>query len=314
MFAQSPQIPLLTVVGVVLGPIASLCCLMITCCCCILCCRFIEDRARWYSRHVSHDNRPRNPLPAPQRSHTSTVIDDQNCQVGVVTPSRGTTVSYAPPYASTAGRPLVPIYTPVAPQYKLSGYNAAEAPPPYSSLPPPYHAVQSELVQHIQVHNEVESGAVVQAEPRLHAAEVQNEVESGTIAQTEPRLHAASDSEVQNEVESGTVAQVEPLIHTASSSEVRSEVESGAVGQREVTEPVHAGSDSEVCNEEENVDEVQVEPTICAAPSIETPYTDNQELEPTSTPRPGMEIQVERIDFQVDSDEEFSVVANPDTR
>ena len=362
MFAQSPQTSLLTVVGVVLGPFAGLCCLMITCCCCALCCRFLEDRTRWYSRHVSHDNRPRNPLPAPQRSHTSTVIDDQNCQVGVVTPSRGTTVSYAPPYASTAGRPLVPIYTPVAPQYKLSGYNAAEAPPPYSSLPPPYHAVQSELVQHIRVHNEVESGAVVQAEPRLHAAEVQNEVESGTIAQTEPRLHAASDSEVQNEVESGTVvqtesrlhaasdsevqnevqsgtvaqaeprlhaasdsevhnevesgtvAQVEPLIHTASSSEVRSEVESGAVGQREVTEPVHAGSDSEVCNEEENVDQIQVEPTIYAAPSIETPYADNQELEPTSTPRPGMEIQVERIDFQVDSDEEFSVVANPDTR
>ena len=106
-------------------------------CCCLLCCCFIGDRAQWYSRHVSHDNRPRNPLPTPQRSHTSTVIHDQNCQVGVVTPSRGTTVSYAPPYASTAGRPLVPIYTPVAPQYKLSGYNAAEAPPPYSSLFPP---------------------------------------------------------------------------------------------------------------------------------------------------------------------------------
>ena len=240
---------------------------------------------------MPHDNR--NPLPTPQRSHTSTVIYDQNCQVGVVTPSRGTTVSYAPPYASTAGRPLVPIYTPVAPQYKLSGYSAAEAPPPYSSLFPPYNAVQSELVQHTQVHNEVESV---------------------TVAQAEPRLHAASDSEVHNEVESGTIAQAEPLLHIASDSEVRSEVESGAVGQREVTEPVHAGSDSEVCNEEENVDEVQVEPTICAAPSIETPYTDNQELEPTSTPRPGMEIQVERIDFQVDSDEEFSVVANPDTR
>ena len=78
--------------------------------------------------------------------------------------------------------------------------------------------------------------------------------------------------------------------------------------QREVIESLH---DSEVRNEE---DEVQAELTIYAAPSIETPSAENQELQPTSTPRPGMEIQVERIDFQVDSDEESSLVANPDTR
>ena len=356
VFAQVPA-SFGSAVGGLGGTFATLVCLI---CCCVWCCCYFRESDRRYSRHVSHHNR--NPLPTSQRLHTSTVIYDQNCQVGVVTPSRGNTVSYAPPYAYTSGRPL---YTPVAPQYKLSGYSAAEAPPPYSSLFPPYNAVQSELMQHIRVHNEVESGAVVQAEPRLHAAsdsEVQNEVESGAVAQAEPLLHTASNSEVHNEVESGAVAQAEPLLHTASDSEVQNEVEGGAVAQaeprlyaasdsevhnefeiesgaayvtqaepllhtasdnevesgtavqREVIESLHATSDSEVRNEEENVDEVQAEPTIHAAPSIETPNAENQELQPTSTPRPGMEMQVERIDFQVDSDEESSVVSNPYTR
>ena len=189
--------------------------------------------------------------------------------------------NYGIPYAYTSSHPLVPIYTPA--HYKLSGYSVVEAPPPYSSLFHPYNAAQSELVQHSQVHNEVESGAVVQAEPRLHAAsdsEVQNEVESGAVAQAEPLLRAASDSEVQNEVEGGAVAQAEPRLYAASDSEFHNEfeiesgavyvtkaepslhtasdneVESGTAVQREVIESLHATSDCEVCNEEENVEEV----------------------------------------------------------
>ena len=220
--------------------------------CCACCCTYLRRRNPKYSRPVTHANRTPRPTP-----HTSTVIRDQNCQVCVATPSRG----IAPPYASTAGRPVVPIYTPVAPQYKLSGYSAAEAPPPYSSLPPPYHAVQSELVQHSQVHNLVESEAEAQAEPVLHAA---------------------SDSEVhrpQNEVEA------QPVLCATSNSEPHNVVES--VGEEQTN---HTTS------------------------FLETPYAENQELQPTSTPRPGMETQAVQIDFQVDSDdEESSVVANPYT-
>ena len=65
-------------------------------------------------------------------------------------------MSYVPPYASTFACPQIPINRPLALQYECSGYNTA-APPPHSSLPPPYTALQS---QHSQVLT-IDSGAEV---------------------------------------------------------------------------------------------------------------------------------------------------------
>ena len=205
---------------------------------CFGCCWCFLKKFLRHSQPASHANRPR-----PQRSFPSPVIYYQNSQKGV-TPSRGNTVSYIPPYASTFACRQVPINGPLALQYECSGHNAA-APPPYLSLPPPYTALQS---QHSQVHT-IESGAEVLTEPILHSgsdSEVPNEVESVAEVLAQPLLHAAP------EVESGAEVLTEPVLHVGSDSEVQNK------GAEVLAQPVlHVGSDSEVQNEVESMAEVQ---------------------------------------------------------
>ena len=68
---------------------------------------------------------------------------------------------------------------------------------------------------------------------------------------------------------------------------VHNAAETGAKVQAQLL--LQAASDSEVHNAVDSIAEVKVQPTIYAAPSTETPYTENQELQPTSTPRPETE-------------------------
>ena len=297
--------------------------------CCSICCYWYFKSDPRYTRRAAHANRNRRLTS--HRSHPSMVTYDQRSQKGVEPHSRGNT---AAPHASASGHPQVPIYAPAPPQYELSVYNSA-APPPYLSIPPPYTA---QLVQHSQVHT-TDSGAEVRAEPALHAvsgSEVNNEVESG--AQVQAVLHAASNgSEVHTEVENGAEVQAEPILHAASNgSEVYIEVENGAEVQGEHI--LHAASnDSEVHIEVENGAEVQAEHILHAASdsysrnvgesvevqaqsiphdasSFETPKVENQEMQLISSPRPELEIQMAKMDFQADDDEEeSSVFANPCT-
>ena len=175
---------------------------------------------------------------------------------------------------------------------------------------PALHAVSGS-----EVNNEVESGAQVQAV--LHAAsngsEVHTEVENGAEVQAEPILHAASNgSEVYIEVENGAEVQGEHILHAASNdSEVHIEVENGAEVLAEHI--LHAASDSYSRNVGESV-EVQAQPIPHDASSFETPKAKIQEMQLTSSPRPELEIQMVKIDFQADDDEEeSSVFANPCT-
>ena len=253
--------------------------------------------------------------------------DPRSQKWGVEPCSRGNTASYAAPRASTSGHPQVPIYAPAPPQYELCVYNTA-APPPYLSLFPPYTA---QLVQHSQVHT-IYSGAEVRAEPALHAvsgSEVHIEVENGAQVQAEHILHAApNDSEVHTDVEDGAEVQAEHIFHAdvengaevqgehilhaaSNDSEVHIEVENGAEVLAEHI--LHAASDSYSRNVGESV-EVQAQPIPHDASSFETPKAKIQEMQLTSSPRPELEIQMVKIDFQADDDEEeSSVFANPCT-
>ena len=132
MFAQTLSTPSPTL-SVIIIPFPTVLCCSICIACCWYNCRTTDTR---YSRFTNQAST--NPT---LQQYTPRVIYDvnQSSQKGVVTPSRGNTSSCAPPHAATPGRPLIPQGIPViAPQREISEYNA-EAPPPYSSLPPPYN-------------------------------------------------------------------------------------------------------------------------------------------------------------------------------
>ena len=143
----------------------------------LLCFCFYACLGWWYCRnqHAAQRRRPViyvNSNPRSQRSQTA----------NTVTVSGGNTV---PPYAPTFGLPQqVPINQPLA---RLTGYSV-DAPPPYSSLPPPYIVQQSaELVQQSEVHDQdqVEIRAQIQTQPHV----VSNESEAQRLETSDSQDH-----------------------------------------------------------------------------------------------------------------------------
>ena len=82
---------------------------------------------------------------------------------------------------------------------------------------------------------------------------------------------------VHNAAESGAEVQAQLLLHTASNN-------------------------GEFHNVVDSVAEVKAVPTIYSAPYSETPCAENQELQPTSSPRPETETQIQNTRFQDHSD------------
>jgi len=109
-------------------------------------------------------------------------------------------------------------------------------------------------------------------------------------------------------IDSGAEVRAEPALYAVSGSEVHIEVENGAEVQAEHI--LHAASDSYSRNVGESV-EMQAQPIPHDASSFETPKVENQEMQLTSSPRPELEIQMAKMDFQ--AGDESSVFANPCT-